>query len=138
MLGPSSTGGMQMIHHKLEQLDPDPARQLFRSYQRTQPLVAHTAELQELEDDIVKACDGLPLALEITGGLLGNVSEPGLWRVGGLRRRGASRACAVSVAGVNIAGRLYHAMLQRYAGRGFEASLPCYSAACHMPCRQAH
>jgi hypothetical protein len=95
----SPTGGVQMLQHQLKPLQSDPARQLLCSWQRTQPWV-HTRELQRLEDAIVEACAGLPLALNITGAVLEGVSEPGRWQVGCLRRRVASQACAVAVAGV--------------------------------------
>jgi hypothetical protein len=107
----SLTGGGQMLRHQLKPLQSDHARQLFCSWQRTQPWV-QPRELQRLEDAIVEACAGLPLALNITGALLNNVPEPGRWQVGGLRRRGASRACAGAVA----------------AGEDFASHVPCRKA----------
>lgn len=72
-------------HHELQLLQPDPARQLFWSQtglvldgaQSQQP----TTQLQQLGDEIIKACAGLPLALELTGAQLCGVTATSQWQV---------------------------------------------------------
>jgi hypothetical protein len=80
-------------HHELELLQPGPAKQLFRFWtglgfdavdtdaiqvQQLEPQAVH--QLQRLEVDIVKACAGLPLALELTGARLTGVTDPRQWQ----------------------------------------------------------
>jgi uncharacterized membrane protein len=75
----------QLHHHEMQLLQPEPARRLFWSQtglvldgnQSQQP----TAQLQQLGDKIVKACGGLPLALELAGALLWEKTATTQWQV---------------------------------------------------------
>lgn len=60
-------------------LAEDAAQQLLRFWTELQdPLPTRVAEL---EVAVVKACAGLPLALEVAGGLLVRQTDPGRWQV---------------------------------------------------------
>lgn len=88
--------GQILRHYEVQLLQLDHARQLFRYWQRTPP-VGHPRELQVLEDAILEACAGRPLAVKNTGSQLQNVSLPSQWQVGGHPHGGASRACVGAV-----------------------------------------
>jgi len=72
-------------HHELQLLQPDPAGQLFWSQTGLVLDGTHsqqpTAELQQLGNDIIRACAGLPLALELAGAQLRQVTAVSQWQV---------------------------------------------------------
>jgi hypothetical protein len=90
----------RLLNHEVQVLAGDAALQLFR--QAASLPGGPAAALQELEAAIVKACDGLPLALKLVGGLLRGKVAWIYWQVrllfGFSRLRGFAqlycRACA--------------------------------------------
>jgi hypothetical protein len=126
------TGGGQMLHHQLKPLQSNPARELFCSWQRTQPW-AHTRELQRLEDAIVEACAGLPLALRITGAQLEGVSETVRWKVGGLRWRGSAKHVRLLWQGQGLA-REHRDSPKTHRQTAFGLNICCLCAAVALPC----
>jgi len=66
-----------MYRHKVDLLDEASSRTLFRRCALLEKLCA--PELQGIEAKILAACNGLPLALKVMGGLLIESRDPGYW-----------------------------------------------------------
>ena len=96
-------------HHSMAALNLEPARVLFRQCHGLDQQQLQKLRLLELEGELLQACSGLPLALEVIGGNLKDDSagDPRkLWQVG-------QTAFA--------------------KGRGREQGFSCRSAACEHP-----
>lgn len=76
----------QLQHEEMQPLQPEPAGQLFWSRQTGLVLGGThsqqpTPQLQQLGEDIIKACARLPLALELAGAQLWQVTATSEWQV---------------------------------------------------------
>jgi hypothetical protein len=70
----------QMLsQHEVDVLDEAASRQLFR--QAAGLGVSLRADLKSVEDAILKACGGLPLALQLMGGQLLDNMDLAVWKV---------------------------------------------------------
>ena len=67
--------------HKVAGLGEAAARQLFRREAGLDLEVGPRPELCKVEQDILAACGGLPLALQLMGGQLRNDTEKASWEV---------------------------------------------------------
>jgi hypothetical protein len=70
-----------VLSHKLELLSGAAARQLFRACAGRQD--ANDAGPGGLEDRVIRACGGLPLALKLAGGYLWQEGNAVIWQVRG-------------------------------------------------------
>ena len=68
-----------LLSRKLELLSDVAARQLFQECAGRRG--ATDAGPAGLEGEIIRACGGLPLALELAGGILYGVDNADMWRV---------------------------------------------------------
>jgi hypothetical protein len=66
------------IEHEQELLDETGARELFRFFSEQSP---PASDFKKVEDDIVSACGGLPLALKLAGASLTKKTDLMLWQV---------------------------------------------------------
>jgi hypothetical protein len=69
----------QLHHHEVAVLGEAAARQLFRQEAGLQ--AGPDAALLEVEDAILTACGGLPLALLLMGGQLYKIKDKPSWQV---------------------------------------------------------
>jgi hypothetical protein len=69
----------KLVSHKLQLLSDTASRQLFRQCAGRQD--ATDAGPAGLEDSIVRACGGMPLALRLAGGALRQEGDADLWQV---------------------------------------------------------
>ena len=68
----------KLLRHKLELLSEVASRQLFRQCAGRQD--ATDAGPGRLEGQVIRACAGLPLALELAGGQLWREGNPAIWQ----------------------------------------------------------
>jgi hypothetical protein len=98
-------------HHNMATLDVDPARDLFRQCHGLDQQQLQKLNLLELEENLLRACSGLPLALHVIGGTLRENKDNSandtrkLWKVGQLafaKGRGQEHgsSCRPAAAGV--------------------------------------
>jgi hypothetical protein len=74
------------VHERLHQckvtgVGQEAARKLFRQAAKVDAALQLLAGLQTTEEQILKICNGLPLALELVGGHLSNNLDPSSWQV---------------------------------------------------------
>jgi hypothetical protein len=74
----------KLLSHKLELLSGAASRQLFRARAGRQD--AKDAGPGGLEDRVIRACGGLPLALELAGGILFKEGDADVWQVRSAQR----------------------------------------------------
>jgi hypothetical protein len=73
-----------VYRHNVALLDEASSRNVFRKCALLEEPCA--PELQGIEAKILVACNGLPLALRVMGGLLSESRDPGYWKVGKPRK----------------------------------------------------